>query len=391
MKITDVRAFVVDAFRANLVFVKIYTDAEIAGVGEGTVEFSEQSVAAAILEKKPYLLGKDPFQVVLHREVMNRDAYFRSGIILRSAISAIEAALLDIKGKALGVPVYELLGGKVRDRIRCYANAWFAGAREPADFAEKSKSVLDLGFTALKWDPFGSSYMDMTPGEYSSAMRCIEAVRNAVGPDIDLLIEGHGRFNAATAIRVARKMAQFDPFWFEEPTPPESVEALANVRRHSPCAIATGERYCEPARFLELIEADGVDYLQPDVCHVGGLTEVQAIASIAAARYIAIAPHNPMGPIANAMNLHLAAALPNFTILETMMFDVPWRGEICREDVKMQNGDMLINDAPGLGIDIDEEECAKHPFKPYALRHYIGTLTDIRPTDSQKPFFELKK
>lgn len=391
MRITGVRTFVVDGFRANFVFVKITTDAGFHGVGEGTIEFSERAVAQAIDEKAPYLIGKDPFQVVLHRDTLNRDSYFRTGVVLRSALSAIEAALLDIKGKALGVPVYELLGGKVRDRIRCYANAWFTGAREPEDFADKAKRVLDLGFTALKWDPFGSAYMQMAPHEMRKALRCIEAVRKAVGPDIDLMIEGHGRFDVPTAIRFANRMAEFDPYWFEEPIPPESVEAVADVRRNTPCALATGERYYETARFLDLIEANGVDYLQPDVCHVGGMMELQTIAAIAAARYIAVAPHNPMGPVANAMALQLAAALPNFHILETMMTDVPWRKDICREDVTLEAGAMTIPDTPGLGVDIDEEACAAHPYKAYTLRHYVGTLTDIRPPGEEQLFFTVKK
>ena len=391
MRITEVRTFIVDGFRANFVFVKILTDAGIHGVGEGTIEFSERAVASAIEEKASYLVGKDPFRVVFHRETMNRDTYFRTGVVLRSALSAIEAALLDIKGKALGVPVYELLGGKMRDSIRCYANAWFSGAREPEDFAEKAKRVLDLGFTALKWDPFGSAYMQLTPEEGRKALRCIGAVRAAVGSDIELMIEGHGRFDVPTAIRFANRMAEYDPYWFEEPLPPESIDAFADVRRNVPCAIATGERYYENARFAEVIEKSAADYLQPDVCHMGGLMELQTVAAMAAARYVAIAPHNPMGPVANAMALQLAACIPNFHILETMMTDVPWRKDICHEQVSMRNGEMIIPDAPGLGIDIDEEACAAHPYKPYALRHYIGTLTDIRPEGTEQPFYTVVK
>ncbi|MBL6933198.1 MAG: galactonate dehydratase, partial [Rhodospirillales bacterium] len=386
MKITEVRTFVVDSFRANFVFVKVFTDAGISGVGEGTVEFSELALEAAIKEKAKYLIGKDPFEVIKHRDAMHRDHYFRTGVILRSAISAIEAALLDIKGKALGVPVYELLGGKVRDRIRCYANGWFVGAKTPKDFGDKVKAAVDMGFTALKWDPFGSSYMQMTPKEARDALECIEQVRKAAGPDIDLMIEGHGRFDVPTAIRFAKKMQQFDPFWFEEPTPPESIEAIRDVRDKVECAIAVGERYYENQRFFELVEKQAADYLQPDVCHVGGMTELVNIAAMANTRYTAIAPHNPVGPIANAMSLHLAAAIPNFYILETVMTDVTWRKDICNENVTMENGEMLIPDTPGLGIDIDEDGCLAHPYKQYALRHYIGTLTDVRPPGEEEPF-----
>jgi galactonate dehydratase len=319
--------------------------------------------------------------------LIHRQSYFRTGVILRSALSAIEAALLDIKGKALGVPVYELLGGKVRDKVRCYANAWFTGAKSADEFASKAGAVADAGFSALKWDPFGSEYMELDRTGLRTARECIAAVQRAVGQDVDLLIEGHGRFNVASAIRAAHMMAEFEPMWFEEPVPPESVDAVAEVRAASPVRIATGERYYEPARFLDLLTAGAVDYLQPDSCHVGGLAATKAITMMAEARYIPVAPHNPMGPVANAMNLHLAAALENIVILETMMFDVPWRSEICREEIRFADGYMIINDTPGLGVDLDEEACGRYPYKRQTLRHYDGRLTDIRPPDSEKPIY----
>jgi galactonate dehydratase len=387
MKITSVKPFIVDAFRANFVFVKIETDAGIHGVGEGTVEFNELALEAAIRQAATFLIGQNPFEITRLTSTIHRQSYFRTGVILRSAISAIEAALFDIKGKALGVPVYELLGGKVRDRIRCYANAWFTGAKTPADFAEKAKPVADAGFTALKWDPFGSTYMHIDRSPLDQAHACIGGVRKAVGADVELLIEGHGRFNVPAAITVARMIAEFQPMWFEEPLPPESIAALAEVRAASQVRIATGERYYEPARFLELIESKAVDYLQPDSCHVGGLEATKTVAAMADARFLPVAPHNPMGPVANAMNLHLAAALENFVILETMMYDVPWRAEICRETVKFKDGFMEIDNTPGLGVELNEEACARHPFKQQTLRHYDGRLTDIRPLETQKTIY----
>jgi len=182
-------------------------------------------------------------------------------------------------------------------------------------------------------------------------------------------------------------LAEFQPLWFEEPLPPESISALAEVRSASPVRIATGERYYEPARFFDLLAANAVDYLQPDSCHVGGLEATKSIASMADARFIPIAAHNPMGPVANAMNLHLAAALDNFAILETMMFDVPWRSEICRENIKFTDGFMQIDNTPGLGVEINEEACARHPFKRQTLRHFDGRLTDIRPPGSEATIY----
>jgi galactonate dehydratase len=389
MKITGLKTFVVDGFRANYVFVKVTTDAGHHGVGEATLEGSELTVAQMMEEFARHLLGKSPFDVEHHVELLSRDWYWRTGAVHRSAIAGIEAALLDIKGKALGVPVYELLGGRHRDRVPCYANGWFSGAREPADFARKAEAALKLGFRALKWDPFGSAYLRMTRAERKRAVAIVRAVRDAVGPDVDLMIEGHGRLDVPTAIAMAQELAPFRPAWFEEPIPPDSIDAMAEVKRGSPIPIATGERLYEPHRFQELLAKGAVDILQPDVCHAGGLAETKRIAWLAQLAFKPVAPHNPMGPVGNAMTLHLAAAIPNFMILETMATDVPWRAEIVPgEDLVLEDGWMGIPDKPGLGIEIDEEACARHPYRAYDLRHYRGTLTDIRPTKAT-PFFRV--
>jgi galactonate dehydratase len=385
-RITSLRTFVVDAFRANYVFVRIDTAEGLHGVGEGTVEHRERAVAAAIEEFVPTIIGADAFQTDALVERMARDSYWRTGVVIRSAIAAIEAALLDIKGKALGVPVYELLGGRQRAGARVYANAWFTGAKTPVEFAEKAQIAVRAGWRALKWDPFGTAYLRLERNEANRAIEIVEAVRSAVGPDVELMIEGHGRFDVPAAIAVARELAPFRPYWFEEPVPPESIAAVAEVRARSPVPIATGERYYEPARFAELVSARAADYLQPDVSHVGGLSAARDIARLAHLHYLPIAPHNPLGPVANAMTLHLAAATPNFAWLETMVSDVPWRVEIVREHCEIADGHMLISDAPGLGVDLDLEACAAHPPGTYSLRHYGGTLTSIRPLDA-RPFY----
>ncbi|SFU16409.1 mandelate racemase/muconate lactonizing enzyme family protein [Mesorhizobium sp. YR577] len=387
MKIETVKTFVVDAYRANYVFVKIIADDGTYGVGEGTVEHREQAVAHAIGEFEPLLLGRDPFATDATVELLSRDSYWRTGVVIRSAIAAIEAALLDLKGKALGVPVYELLGGKQRDCVPVYGNAWFAGARTAEDFAEKARLIVAQGWRALKWDPFGQNYLRLERTERMRAIGIVEAVRAAVGLDVELMIEGHGRFDVSTAISVAKDLAPFRPYWFEEPIPPESIPALADVRSKSPVPIAAGERYYEIQRFQELIAAHAVDYLQPDVSHVGGLAEARRIAAIAHAQYLPICPHNPLGPIANAMTLHVAASTPNFAWLETMVSDVSWRSEIVREHVVIRDGHMVIPTTPGLGIDINEDACAEYPPKPYLLRHYNGSLTNIRPAASV-PFYQ---
>ena len=382
MKITSVKSHLVDFFRANLVLVKIETDEGIHGWGEATVEFNDQAVAAAVHTASKFLIGKDPFQINRLINEIHRHSYFRTGVILRSALSGIEAALFDIKGKALGVPVYELVGGKVRDEIRCYANAWFTGARTAEQFALKAQDVVDLGYTALKWDPFGSAYMDLTAAELTASMEIVEAVRASVPKHVDIIIEGHGRFNQATALRVARALAEFNPLFFEEPLPPESISALGDLRTLSPVPIATGERYYDPSAFEALNDANAADYLQPDVCHVGGMEQLKAISALADSRFIPVAPHNPMGPVANAMNIQLAAALPAVTILETMMSDVGWRAEVCDENVDFQDGFIAVGNRPGLGIEVNEDACRAHPRKDYVLRHFNGQLTDIRPQNA---------
>lgn len=384
--IDRIETFVVDAYRANYVFVRVSTRDGLTGVGEGTVEHREKAVAAAIEEFAPTILGHDAFDTDALVERMIRDSYWRTGVVIRSAIAAIEAALLDIKGKALGVPVYQLLGGAFRDRVPVYANAWFTGAKTAEDFAAKARTAVAEGWRALKWDPFGTSYLRHERAAMNRSTAIVAAVREAVGPDVELMIEGHGRFDVPTAVDIARTLAPFRPYWFEEPLPPESIPALADVRARSPIPIASGERYYEPQRFAELIAARAVDYVQCDVSHVGGLGQAKLIAGMAHAAYLPIAPHNPLGPIANAMTLQLGAAVQNFAWLETMVSDVPWRAEIVREDVVIENGEMRVPSAPGLGVDLDAVACSKRPPGTYALRHYGGALTSIRPLDA-RPFY----
>ena len=382
MKVTGIETHVVDAFRANYVFVRVTTDDGAYGVGEATVEHREPTVATAIGELARYLVGKDPFAVDHHVELMNRDSYWRSGVILRSALSAVELALLDLKGKVLGVSAADLLGGRGRDRIRCYANGWFVGAQTPAAFAEAAVRTVAMGFSGLKWDPFGTASLELDGASRTRALDGIAAVRDAVGPEVALMIEGHGRFNVPTAIAFARDMATFRPCWFEEPVPPENIDALAQVRRRAPMPIAAGERLYEPARFAELIAKEAADVLQPDITHVGGLGTAKLIAGMAHTHMLPVAPHNPLGPIGNAASLQLAAAVPNMSWLEMMVSDVAWRRDLVNEDLALVGGDMLIPDKPGLGVDFDAAACARHPYKPYDLRHYRGDLTKIRPPDA---------
>lgn len=387
MKITDIKTFNVFTFRTNFVFVKIETDVGISGIGEGTLEYKEHALLGAIEDIKRVLIGQDPRQVERICHELYRDSYWRVGPVLQSAISAVNMAMWDIKAKVCNVPVYEMLGGKVRDSIRMYANVWFSGAKTPDEFAAAAVAAKEKGVTALKWDPFGKAYMYMDNKDLSYSLSIVEAVRGAVGNDVDLLIEGHGRFNIATGIHIANELKQFNPMFFEEPTPPDSFDAIAEVRRKSPVAIAAGERVYSLTQFREFLDKGCADFAQPDMSHCGGISAVMKMAAMAEPHYVAIAPHNPSGPVANACALHLAAAIPGFRILEICLTDVSWRKELTNERVVFEKGNILIPEGVGLGLELNEENCLKYPFQPVDLRHYKGTLTNVRPENQSGTYF----
>jgi galactonate dehydratase len=374
MKITAQKTFVANVSRTNFVFVKLYTDDGIEGVGEATLEWKTKTVVAALEELERVLIGKDPFQVDCLIETLHRDSYWRTGAVFRTALGAIEAALLDIKGKALGVPVFELLGGKYRDRVACYANHWFFGATTPAQYAENARNAVAMGYNALKWDPFDVADLEMDRAQRRKTIEIVEAVRDAVGPDVDLMLDVHGRLNVPTAIAMCRELAPFNLRWIEEPTPPESIDALADVRANSPVPIAAGERWFEPGKFLEAINKKAVDILQPDVSHCGGMGETKRIAHMAHIQYLPIAPHNPVGPVMNAMTLHASLAIPNFSVFETVSIDVPWRKELVRETLQFENGSILAPTAPGLGVELIEEACAKFPYEATNVPLFDGSM-----------------
>ncbi len=374
MKITGLKTFVANVSRTNFVFVKLYTDEGIDGVGEATLEWKTKTVVAALEELERVLIGRDPFRTDAIVEDLHRDSYWRTGAVFRTALGAIEAAMLDIKGKALGVPVYDLLGGRYRDRVACYANHWFFGATTPESHAEKAKAAVAMGYRALKWDPFDVADLEMSRAQRHAAIATVEAVRDAVGPDIDLMLDVHGRLNVPTAIAMCRALAPYDLTWIEEPTPPESIDALAEVRAASPVPIAAGERWYEPGRVAEALAKKAVDILQPDVSHAGGLAETKRMAHMAHTHLIPVAPHNPVGPVMNAMTLHLAVAIPNFMIFETVSMDVPWRKDLVRETLRFEDGHLLATTAPGLGVELIEEACAKFPYQDYDVPLFDGSM-----------------
>lgn len=389
MKVTAIKTFICNAFRTNFVFVKVETDSGLYGWGEATLEYKELTVQAAIHDLESYLIGKDPHNIEAFRHDCYRDAYWRGGPVLMSALAGVEMALWDIKGKALGVPCYQLLGGKVRDSVPIYVNGWFSPAKTPDEFAEKAKEVAAKKFLGCKWDPFGKAWQQISKHDLNSAMECIAKVAEVVGEDVQLLIEGHGRFDIPTAVKIGRRLEEFDIFWFEEPIPPDDKEGMKQVKDRVRVSIAAGERLYNRYEYRQFFELGCSDYIQPDISHAGGLFEMRMLGAEAEARHIGFCPHNPSGPVANAATLQLAACVPNFVMLEMMMTDVPYRAEICDEDLTIKGGRMVIPDRSGIGIDLNEKELLKHPYIRTELRHYRGDLTNIRPVDAV-PYYKME-
>lgn len=388
MKITEIKTFVMDAFRTNWTFLKVETDEGLYGWGEASLGTQEGALSGCVDDLKRLIVGRDPREIERMCFEVYRDIYWKGGPVLMSAISGIEMAMWDITGKYFNAPVYALMGGKMRDRVRMYANAWFVGARTPEEFAAAARKAVALGVTALKWDPFGKAHMTLTGEELARASAIVGAVRDAAGPHADLLIECHGRFNAYTALRIARELQRYDIMLMEEPCPPDNLSVLAEIRSKSPVPISAGERVYTKFGFDELFAKHAVDIVQPDIFHAGGMFESKKIAAMAEAKHIPVSFHNPSGPVSNAAILQLAACTPNFLIHEIMLTDGAFRKRITDETVEFDRGYIRIPDRPGLGIEVNESVLSEYPYKPRNLRHYTGNVTDIRPKDDTVYYFK---
>src|SRR5579864_3192880 len=353
MKITEIRTHPVYAKWRNYVFVELVTDDEsIVGVGEATMANNQNGVQGAIFDLQKYVIGQDPFDVEKIWRGMHKGPFWRGGAIFTTAISGIDQALWDIIGKALKTPVYKLLGGKYRDTIRLYANGWFSGDGTPKQYADAAVKMTKRGFDALKFDPFGRADMTLDPDTEKSAVDIVKAVREAVGPKVDLLIEAHGRFAPSTAIRVGKKLERYEPFWFEEPCPPEDLDGLVRVGREVSIPIASGERLFTRWDYWNLVEKRAADIVQPDVCHVGGISELKKVGTMVETKNIFVAPHNSNGAVSTAAAAHLLTSMPNGLILEYWV-DVPWREEILKEKEPVSGGKIKVSEKPGLGVELD--------------------------------------
>lgn len=368
MQITELRTGVVGTPWRHLTLVELLTDDGLTGVGEVRMPSNTQALLGYLAEAEPrHLIGADPFDIEALIQGMLRTDYARAGEIAMSAISIIEMACWDIIGKALGQPVYKLLGGKVRDRVKAYANGWYTVERTPEEFHRAATDVVQRGYRALKFDPFGAGSWELEPPERRRSIELVEAVRDAVGPDTEIMIEMHGRFTPRTAISIARDLEQFSPAWIEEPVPPENLKALAKVSEAVNVPVATGERIHSRYEFRELFERQAADIIQADLAHSGGLLEMRKLAATAEVYYVLVAPHNVGGPIATAAALHLGACVPNFKILEHFNdFADNWIHDVTPglPSVDPDDGSFPLSNAPGLGVRIDWDAVAEHPPEP---------------------------
>ena len=364
-EITGVETFVVANPWKPWVFVRLETDQGLTGLAEATAHGKPRTVAAAVEEMSDFFIGEDPFDTERLWLEMYRDEWFSKNVINTTVISAVDMACWDIKGKVLDRPVYDLLGGSVHgDRLRAYANGWYTETTDdPESWKDAARRVVDDGYDAMKFDPFGDSWQRMDRETFNHAVRVVGAVREAVGPDVDLLIEGHGRFTPGQAVEVANALDEFDPTWFEEPCPPDSINSLRKVSEKSPVPIATGERMMTKYDFRDLLARTDVDIIQPDIMNTGGITEAKKIAAQAEAEHVSFAPHNPQGPVATAICAHVDAAVPNFMIQEIFQtYDVEWVNDLLVDPITVEDGYVEIPQRPGLGIELDESVVEEHAY-----------------------------
>lgn len=369
MKITDIQTVVVNARMRNWIFVKVQTDVPgLHGWGEATLEWKTRAVAGCVEDLKPMILGRDPARLDFLWQILYRHSFWRPGVIGMTAISGIEQACYDILGKSLGVPVYQLLGGRVRDKVRMYTHLGGGESKSVYESFESSRvidralAVREQGYRAVKVVvvPY-SRPLEGLPALHQFA-RVVGDLRHAVGDEIDIMIDFHGRATTGQAIQYIRAIEEFRPLFCEEPVPPELPEAMKEVRRSVNVPIAAGERLVTRWDFRRLCELQACHVLQPDINHCGGLREARRIADLGETYFMGVAPHNPNGPIANAAALHFALSTPNFLIQEDMLGDVPWRFEVVETAMERQDGYWMPLETPGLGIEVNEREAARHPF-----------------------------
>jgi galactonate dehydratase len=365
MKITSARTAVVGTPWRELVFLELETDTGLVGTSEVRMVSRTDTLLACLDELAPrHVIGSDPFDVERLAWNIQRAEYDRPGEVSQSALASFDVACWDIMGQSLGVPVWKLLGGKFRERVPAYANGWYQAERDASAIAALARRVIGAGYRAVKLDPFGHASAELPAAERRRAVGIVAAVREAVGPDVEIMVEMHGRFTPSTAAAIARLLEPFDPAWIEEPTPPENPAAYRSVRAATTLPIATGERAHTMEDMRGFIEGGLVDVVQVDLTHFGGFLAMKRLAGWADAYSLLLAPHNVCGPVGTMANLHFAVATPNYKVLEHFNdFADSWVHEIVDASPRIDPADgcFVAPDRPGLGLKLNHDVCAKHP------------------------------
>ncbi|HKV99589.1 MAG TPA: mandelate racemase/muconate lactonizing enzyme family protein [Vicinamibacterales bacterium] len=365
MKITAARATVVGTPWRELVFLELETDTGLVGTSEVRMVSRTDTLLACLDELAPrHVIGTDPFDVERLAWNIQRAEYDRPGEVSQSALACFDVACWDLMGQSLGVPIWKLLGGKFNGRVPAYANGWYQTEREPGKIAALAQKVVARGYRAMKLDPFGHASAELPAPERRRAIAIVAAVREAVGPDVGIMIEMHGRFTSATAAAVAKLLEPFAPEWIEEPTPPENPVAYRSVRAATTAPIATGERAHTMEDIRGFIEGGLVDIVQVDLTHFGGFLPMKRLAGWADAYALLMAPHNVCGPVGTMANLHFAVATPNYKVLEHFNdFADAWTHELVDRSPQIDPSDgcFVAPDRPGLGLTLNHDACRKHP------------------------------
>lgn len=375
MKIESVKVWLVEGVKYNWTVLKVLTDSGHTGVGEATNWPGSPIIEVAARHVGERVIGLDPMRTDFIWQKLYRDLNWIGPFgASMCAISGLDMALLDLKGKVLGVPCYQLLGGAFRDRIRLYANYWFTGGDlSPESYARQARRVKELGFTGLKFDPFAhtnylygedlNTDLGLSPEQQRTAVEVTRAVREAVGPDFDMMIETHAMLNFEVAVKMAERLAPLGVTWYEEPAGPESAGTLRAFRERLPSnvPICVGERHYTRHGFRPVLEDHICDVIMPDITRCGGPSEMKRIATMAETYGVLVAPHNPNGPLSTLASAHVCASIPNFFRCEFMVNDVPWRDEVITHPLDVRDGHLHLSDRPGLGVDVIEAELEKHP------------------------------
>jgi galactonate dehydratase len=375
MKIEQVKTWLIEGLKYNWVLIKVFTDRGITGIGEATNWPGSPLVEEACKFVGTLLVGEDPTRIDYLWTKLYKDMNWlgQAGPLL-SAISAVDIALWDIAGKRAGLPVYELLGGAYTKDILLYANYWFTrGSGSVQDYQDQAKEVVSAGFTACKLDPFAhtdyrygtnlSTNLGLTEEKKQMALARLQAVASAVGPECPIAVETHAMLNGPTAVEMARRIesANINCMWYEEPAGPEFPDEIADIRRQISLPVCVGERLHSRFMFRGILERHAADIIMPDITRCGGISEMRKIATMSEAFNVPVAPHNPNGPISTIASAHVMASIPNFFRQEFIVQDVPWRDSVLDRPLPVSGGYFHLDDAPGLGFDLDEKQLALHP------------------------------